>query len=84
MSPSPACLPLVIPAGVVVLADGTLCHESGAPLSRGLKLVNGQLVVAKSGAKLPKSKTCHHAPSAIVLIVIAAAIVVSTLIVAAT
>jgi hypothetical protein len=36
--------------------DGTLCDESGARLPRGLKLVEGDVIIAASGTKLPKSK----------------------------
>jgi hypothetical protein len=70
LGPLPPCFPLPalflalaeLPAGVAVGPDGVLCDESGAPLARGLKMVNGSLVVASSGAKVPKSESLHAWP----------------------
>lgn len=47
---------MTLPAGVVVGPGGVLCDESGAPLPRGLKFVDGSIVAAASGSQLPKSE----------------------------
>jgi hypothetical protein len=58
LSPVPSRPAVTLPAGVVVGPGGVLCDESGAPLPRGLKFVDGTIVAAASGSQLPKSE-CH-------------------------